>query len=76
MTEVANPHDVKTAHLSRLIGGATVSENANIALFGTPPVPLVPVVSIRPREPGPLKGRITPDAVFDPLPEDRPALRE
>jgi prevent-host-death family protein len=75
MSELVNLYDAK-AQLSRLIDRATAGEDIVIGRAGQPLVRLVPVDTMRPREPGLLKGLTVPDALFDPLPEDEQSLWE
>lgn len=75
MPEIVNLYDAK-AQLSRLIDRATAGEDVIIARAGKPLVRLVPVDSMRPREPGVLKGLVVPDTLFDPLADDEQALWE
>ena len=75
MPHLVNLYDAK-AQLSRLIDRATAGEEIVIGRAGKPLVRLVPVDELRPREPGLLKGRVLPDALFDPLPDDEQALWE
>jgi prevent-host-death family protein len=75
MSELVNLYDAK-AQLSRLIDRATAGDDIVIGRAGQPLVRLVPVDTMRPREPGLLKGLTVPDALFDPLPEDEQSLWE
>jgi prevent-host-death family protein len=70
-----NLYDPK-AHLSRLIDRATPGEDIVIGRAGRPLMRLVPVVNLRPRGPGLLKGLTVPDAAFDPLSDDEQSLWE
>lgn len=66
---VFNVHDAKT-HLSRLLDRVEQGEEIIIAKSGRPVAKLVRV-SVEPRKPGRLKGRIRIGPDFeDPLPED------
>jgi prevent-host-death family protein len=75
MPELVNLYDAK-AQLSRLIDRAMAGEDIVIARAGKPLVHLKPVDSMRPREPGLLKGLVVPDALFDSLPEDEQGMWE
>jgi prevent-host-death family protein len=75
MTKTINLYEAKT-QLSRLVDRAAAGEGIVIARAGKPIVRLVPVEAAGPRRPGMLKGLATPDALFDPLPDDELASWE
>ena len=76
MAEQVNVQDAKT-RLSELLARVEKGEEITIARAGRPVARLVAIEALPPRELGFLSlGDLTPDAFFEPLPEDELLLWE